>query len=153
MSESILNATEEQLKNAQAKITYLGEQSKPIPTVVFFTEEHDFSMNRFTQLHRTHKEYDNDSLPYTMQFTVKPVEFKRLLHALKPLLSKEDIAKGEEFLSFCVVYKTDLGQEGYEFLINASSARSFYEILIDALEPDNEVGRKALTKQFKTVLG
>jgi hypothetical protein len=151
MAESILDATEEQLKSAQAKITYLGEQLKPIPTVLFFAEGHEVSMSPFLDAQKAHEPYTNDEMPYTKRFSVAPAEFRRMLSVIKPIVTAADAAKGPEFISFTVVRKTQAGFEGHEFRIGPASGEEFYRKLIDALKPGNEAGRSALSKQFANI--
>lgn len=151
MAESILDATEQQLKRAQAKITYLGEQTKPIPTVVFFTEGHKPSRNSFLKVQRSPHPYTNDELPYTVQFSVTAFEFRRILSTLKPVLTKEEIGKGPQFLSFSIVRENGSQIEGHEFAIGPSFGEVFYRRLISALEPKNEAARTGLAKQFRNV--
>lgn len=151
MSEKILDATEEQLQSAQAKITYLGEQEKPIHTVIFFTEVHTVALDHFTSVQRSPEPYTNDGLPYTKQFSVTAKEFQRVLSAVKPIVTKIDAAKGPEFISFSVTRNTDVGFEGHEFRIGPASARPFYQNLIDALDTQNRFGRDVLIRQFTNI--
>ena len=65
MNSVILDATENQLRRSQAKLTFLGPQTKPIPTVVLFAEGHVPSMETFVRYHHARRPYENDDLPYT----------------------------------------------------------------------------------------
>src|SRR5579864_4361589 len=114
MNESILDATIDQLRMAQAKITYLGTQSKPIPTVIFFTEGHHVDRDQFASVQQHGKAYPNDDLPYTMQFTVRPEELRRILDALKPVLAGNDKVSGPVILSFTVT-RSERTVIGHEF--------------------------------------
>ena len=151
MTEKILDATEEQLKLAQAKITYLGEQEKPIPTVVFSTEGHKVSLACFLNVQRSPKPYANDEMPYTRYFSVTPREFQRMLSAVKPIITRIDAAKGPEFISFCVIRKIDADFEGHEFRIGPASGKTFCQKLIGALDAQNQFGRDELIKQFTNI--
>ena len=151
MNESILGATIDQLRTAQAKITYLGTQSKPIPTVVFSTEGHHVDLQQFTSVQQLRKPYPNDELPDTMQFTVQPEEFRRILDTLKPVLAENDKASGPVILSFSVVRSTPTAT-GHEFRIHRDTARRFYAALVNALDAGNEPGRAALNKQSSVAL-
>ena len=149
MAESILNATEEQLKEAQAKITYLGPQDKPIATVVFFSTGHTVSMAQFAHVQESRAPYQNDELPYTTRFEVKPAELRRMLQAVRSVLSRSD---GMPLLSFTVMRNAATSIDGHEFRIGRNSAKAFYEQLIGALDPENAAGRQALTKQFQNAV-
>jgi len=152
MAEAILEATAIQLKTAQAKITYLGEQTKPIATVVFSTEGYGVEINRFLKVQTSPEPYMNDGLPYTKYFTVTSEEFHRILSAVKPVVVKREDFHGRDFLSFSVTRETGTGIEGQEFCIGSHTGKEFYEKLIAALAPENHLGREILTKQFVNVL-
>jgi hypothetical protein len=149
--DSILSSTEEELKLAQAKITYLGEQNKPIPTVVFFTGNHEMSMESFVKFQKDSQAYSNDDLPYTKHVSVTAREFRRMLSAVQPTLTREAVPKGHELLSFCVVREIAGKVEGCEFRIGSALGREFYRNLLDALGPGNEPARAALSKQLMNI--
>ena len=151
MNESILDATIDQLRMAQAKITYLGTQSKPIPTVIFFTEGHHVDLDQFASVQQHGKAYPNDDLPYTMQFTVRPEELRRILDALKPVLAGNDKVSGPVILSFTVT-RSERTVIGHEFRIHTVAAPRFYSALVNALDAGNELGRTALNKQSAAAL-
>jgi len=152
MLTTILHSSEDQLKNAQAKITYLGEQHKPIATVMFVAQGYAPSLKRFIEFQRnTHEAYPNDELPYTKKFDVSPQEFRRILSAIEPIVAKEDGSKSPDFLSFCVVRRINGGYDGREFFIKRTFGEQFYKKLIDALDRENEAGRTILNKQFKNL--
>jgi hypothetical protein len=146
MAESILNATEEQLNAAQAKITYIGPQDKPIGTVVLFTQGYTVSIPQFAHVQLSRKTYPNDELPYTTQFIVKPAELRRMLQSVRAVLARPE---GVTVLSFSILRDAGTSIEGHEFRIGYKSGASFYENLIGALDPGNEAGRQALSKQFQ----
>lgn len=148
MSQSILDSTTEQLQTAQAKITYLGEQTKPIATVVFHAPGHEVSMKDFAKVHCTGELYTNDELPYTRAFAVSPQEFSDILKALKPVLSDPAVSQGAEFLSFSVFRKENADIEGHEFRISAKAGKSFYQSILNSLSKESETGRQIIQKQF-----
>ncbi len=152
MAQSIFVTTEAELHKAQAKITYLGVQTKPIPTVTYSVEGYPISMNLFLAVQRKQDPYMNDQLPYTKAFTVTVAEFHRMLTAIKPVVTSTPAVGDAEFLSFSVTRETDAGIEGQEFRIGPHTGKEFYEKLIAALVPENHSGRAILTKQFVNVL-
>ena len=150
MADPILSADEAELKNAQAKITYLGEQIKPVATVVFHPEEYKVSMVRFVMVEGRQEPYPNDAMPYTVRFTVTTTELKRMLSSVKSILEHAPAVK-PMFLSFTVV-REELGTiEGREFSIPEAVGQEFYSKLIAALNPANAAGRSVLGKQFGDV--
>lgn len=152
MAQSIFVTTEAELHKAQAKITYRGVQTKPIPTVAYSVEGYPTSMKLFLAVQRRQEPYMNDQLPYTQAFTVTAAEFHRMLMAIKPVVTSTAVVEDSEFLSFSVTRETDTGVEGQEFRIGPHAGKEFYEKLIAALAPENHLGREILTKQFVNVL-
>jgi hypothetical protein len=151
MAESVLDANESQLELGQAKITYLGSQLKPIPTVVFTAAGYPARMDRFLEVQRVHEPYPNDETPYTMQFSVEPSEFRRILSAVKPAVTRSSDKSSPGFLSFSVTYEVGNKIEGHEFRIGRATGSEFYEKLLGALGPADAEGRTVLMKQFQAV--
>jgi hypothetical protein len=146
MNTSVLEITADQLRTAQAKLTFLGPQSKPVPTVVFFIEGHLPSMEAFIPWHRSRRPYENDDLPYTVKFAVSRAEFMRLLQAERGLLAGSS-SSGGEFISFTVVVETPSGGAGEEFTIREPLLEEFYKTAIGAMNPDNSAARQGLSGQ------
>src|SRR5207245_363828 len=100
MSESIFDATESQLTSAQAKITYLGSQLNPIPTVIFSATGYKPRLDLFLEVQPGHEPYQNDQTPYTIQFSVDPSVFRRILLAVKPVVTRSAMKSGLDLLAF-----------------------------------------------------
>jgi hypothetical protein len=149
--DSILQATEKALASAQAKISYLGPQTKPIPTVVFHAQDHDVVMEDFTEVQPRPEPYPNDPLPYTVFFAVTPAELHRMLLAVEPVVTATDAAAEGDFLAFTVVRRERARVTGAEYRVGPASARAFYGALLGALDPGNTAGRAALTRQATNV--
>lgn len=151
MSQSVLVSTEAQLQHAQAKITYLGEQDKPIATVVFYTSEHEANMKDFAKLHSAGELYTNDELPYTRFFAVTPKEFLDVLQSLKTVLSDPAVSQGADFISFTILRTENSHAVGHEFKVDPSAGKSFYQAIITALRRDNELGKQLLREQLTNI--
>jgi len=151
MAGSILDATEALLQRAQAKITYLGDQDKPIGSVIFSSAGHSVSMRPFLAVQPSPTAYTNDQSPYSTHFSVTPVEFRRMLQAVKPALDRSGTSPRAPVLSFTVVRETGQTVDGQEFLLGYESGERFYRSLIDALDPVNGPGRAALIRQFRSI--
>lgn len=134
MPGSMWTLTNEQLRTAQAKITYLGVQSKPVPTVTFGIAGQAVVMARFLEVQLSQQPYDNDEMPYTKSFPVSVNEFQRMLAAAKPILVQLDTGRAD-FLSFCVVSGSGDEIVGKEFFIPSSRGESFYRALLGAVSP------------------
>ncbi len=165
----VLDATENDLQTAQAKISYLGDQTGPVQNVVFTSDASKLSLDLFYDVQR--EKYNNDGLEErralldpkstdsqarlksVRHFTVSPREFAAILTAVKPILTKENVAKGPQFLAFVVIYKKGDEFKGQEFRIGMDSAEDFYLKLRGALGRENNTGRKIVTSQFHNALG
>ena len=150
MAAEIWNATDDQLKTAQAKITYLGEQEKPIPTIVFAVEGHTVSMVRFLSVQRSKKPYVNDELPYTKTFAVTLPEFRGILASVKPIATGAAPDK-QEFLSFSVLAGAGNAIVGQEFLISRSQGKQFLEAVERSISPLNSTAQETLKAQIKNL--
>ncbi len=146
MNASLFEVTPDQLRSAQAKLTFLGPQSKPVPTLVLFIEGHLPLMKAFVPFHRSRHTYENDDLPYTAMFAVSRAEFVRLLRAEKGLLAGSS-SSGGEFVSFTVVAEGVGGRTGEEFMIREPSLEEFYKTAIGAMNSDNSTAREGLSRQ------
>jgi hypothetical protein len=151
MNDSVFSVGADQLTRAQAKITYLGEQSKPISTVLFFSEGFVAELDKFLKMQAEPTPYDNDLLPSTQSFAVSPAEFHRILQSVKPILEALDPSSQPEFLSFTVAYSTDSDWIGQEYRLDYEQGAGFYSALIEALDPDNESGVEIVTKQYRNI--
>jgi hypothetical protein len=147
---SIWELGDPQLTRAQAKITYLGVQTKSVPTVVFGVEGHKVAMVRFLSVQRAGKPYDNDELPYTKSFSVSSQELRRIMSALRPIVTAINEPEGD-FLSFSVLTGAGDSIVGEEFLIPRSRGKQFYTALLDSLSEKNSEGRLIVGQQFKNV--
>ena len=149
MATSIWVATVEQLSQAQGKITYLGEQTKIVPTVAFAVEAHELAMVRFLGVQRSRKPYVNDESPYTKTFTVGREQFKQILSAIQPL-AKSDGGQ-RDFLSFSVLTGAGAALTGEEVFISRAEGKRFYSTLLQTLSPENADGQKFIRAQLKNV--
>jgi hypothetical protein len=149
LASSVWVLTDEQCRNAQAKITYLGEQTKPVPTLLFGVGRTP-SIAAFLKVQRSAAPYDNDTMPYTKTFTVSSEEFRRMLAAVQPIVA--NIAEQRpDFLSFAVLCAGNNEVVGEEFPISRALGEAFYRALLTAVSPDNEMAKMMLTNQYKNV--
>ena len=147
MAAEIWDATDDQLKTAQTKITYLGEQEKPIPTIVFAVEGHSPSMVRFLNVQRSRKPYVNDELRYTKTFTVAVSEFRRILAAVRPIVTAPAPAR-PEFLSFSVLCGAGDAIIGHEYLIQRTHGKQFLEGVQQSLTPSNTAAQAIIKAEI-----
>jgi hypothetical protein len=150
MTAEIWSATDDQLKTAQAKITYLGEQEKPIPTVVFAAQGHAVSMVRFLSVQHSKKPYANDKLPYTKSFTVTLAEFRRILEAVRPLAAAA-LPNRNPFLSFSVLVGAGESVVGQELSISHNQGKQFLTTIDQSISPANTPAHAILGAEVKNL--
>jgi hypothetical protein len=148
----ILDSTEEQLRAAQAKITYYGEQKAPVLTVAFTTDSSTPVMEDFRKVQRLEYPYGNDRLSIRT-FGVTAAEFRRMLASVRLMVSTALEKKDEKGRPLNLLYFTILRHDasdivGDEFAIAADKAKLFYRALIGAIGNGDENGRRTLEKQM-----
>lgn len=151
MPQTILDATAEQLPQAQAKITFIGTQSKPIPTVIVATAAGAPWLDEFTVI-QNQRTYENDT-ERVSQFLVSPQEMHKLLGSVRGSVVAQASGSQPRVLSFCVARKKDDQVVGEQFWVESAKASGFYRQLLDALPRENEKGRAALESQRQAVCG
>ncbi len=150
MPSSIWTATDAQLSSAQAKVTYLGEQTKVVPSVAFSVAGHRLAMVRFLDVQRSRRPYINDESLATKQFAVPVDVFRRILLAVRPIVTPDE-ERGPEFLSFTVVTGAGAALVGEEHLIGQAKGKKFYTALLQALPPDEAQAQNIIRAQFRNV--
>src|SRR5262249_48042066 len=148
-----LDWSADELQSAQAKITYAGEQTAPVLTVVFHKEGHKLSMERFHHVqHDLEVLYGNDAGPVIREFRVTTKEFSQVIKNVRQYLNEEILkrdSKGriENILLFSIVRDNGGRVEGGEFGVTGRAGREFYKALLEALDVENEAGRRIITEQ------
>jgi hypothetical protein len=148
----VFDWTVQELRSAQAKITYIGEQTRPILTVVFSAGDETLpaSLDHFAQFQRSRKIYSNDRLSTIRRFTVSPEQFHRILSAVRPVLTGDAPSAGNPIVSFTVTTRISGHFRGREFLLNRDSGERFYRALMSAFEGPNAVP-EPLSSQFRSI--
>jgi hypothetical protein len=148
---SIFERSERELQKAAAKVSYRGEQTKPIPNVIFSTEGYKVSNEDFLPLQKNIP-YNND-VGGAMRFAVTPEEFHKILEAVHPLALKAETLEDPEFLAFVVICPARAGVEGYQVQIDRQFGKEFYQKLLSGLDPKNKEGHKIIGWQKAWVTG
>jgi hypothetical protein len=141
-------ATPTDLRPLQVKVTYVGVQSKPLPTVVFSTFHHLIAMDWFTRLRRPGLHYQNDEVAL-WNFSVTPEEMFRVVEALAaPDLLRDDRDVADPALSLMIVIKQSrLGDHEFEALFDRSRCRVLMDAIWGAVAPTNSLGASVLDQQ------
>jgi hypothetical protein len=148
MDHSIFGSSESDLKFAAGKLTYLGPQEKPIPTVLFSTVGYAPPLDRFALFQGGRKRYQNDDPGNIRRFSVTPREFHSILAAVRDLV-KAPTGGRPDFVSLVLLEKDD---QGGEFQITRADGPAFYRAVQGALDRENELGRNLLWAQERNVL-
>lgn len=153
VTNDVLDLAKGEVQWAQGKITYLGEQTRPILTVVFSTAESacPTSLEHFVHLQRSSKPYSNDRLSSVMRFTVPQETFKRMLGKVSGVLADKDAFEGRPIISFAVMLSVDSHPKGREFLINRPFGERFYAALISVFNEEERPAPEPLLTQFRAI--
>ena len=143
--KALSHATARDLRNLQVKLTYVGTQTKPIPTVVFTTFYHNIHMDWFLPLRKSNLHYANDEIAL-WNFTVTPDEMKQVITALAQakVLQKPNETPAA-YLSLMLVQRDSrIGPSEFEAVLSREDAESVSSAIRDALADDNGLARKVM---------
>ena len=145
----IFDRTKEELQKSVALIKYQGMQTMPIPNVVFTTEDFDGPLASF-DLRGVTTCYSDSYKKYRL--IVTPAELRRMLRALRPMANLPPPVS-HKVCVWCFIGRMDEGElEWMDLKIEYPDAPEFYETIINALDMENTVGRKAVTEQYHRVV-
>ena len=134
----------EQLRTLQVKLTYVGIQTKPIPTVAFTSHFNALDMAKFKPLCRPGFDYGNDDLPNIWTFTCSPEELQQMIKSVGEI---EAVRQGEvigEFLSFMMYNTTPEGDKAFEAILDAETSKLLLSKIRAALDTGNTGGIETL---------
>ena len=148
----LYQGTARDLRTMQVKLTYVGPQTKPVPTVVLNTFYHLIRMDWFSPLRKSNLHYDNDEIS-VCNFTVTPEEMKKVVTALRQVkaLREPDETKLPYLSLMIVMYESRLGQFASEIVLNRKGAESVSSAIRDSLDVDNGLGRKVMDLQSQII--
>ncbi|MCP4674849.1 MAG: hypothetical protein GY854_04935 [Deltaproteobacteria bacterium] len=133
-----------ELSRAQLKLTYVGEQTIPVPTVVISTLHRLPDLDEFTPYRSRGILYANDEGTDVRSGAVTADELKGLVQAAsaQPALSPNDL--GAAALTLTITRRTSTGTQGGEMIVNLPTARSLVSALIGVANPSNEIVMRIL---------
>jgi hypothetical protein len=146
----IFDRTEEELQQSVAILSYLGMQTKPIPDVIFTTDDFDSPLAIFDIFRGGMMTLDSYGYNHS-RLAITPAELRRVLRALKPMTS-DSIELQIDHVSFFVGRVNGDWIEGYDLKLDFPDVPEMYERIIGALDMENTAGRKAVTEQFHRVV-
>ncbi len=157
MNADVLNAlaagTATDLRPLQVKLTYIGPQTKPIPTVVFTTFYHVPVLDWFFGLRTPGLHYNNDDIAL-WNFTVTPEEMSQVVNAMaKSDIVPENRESGDPLLSLMMaVQGSRIGRVGFEAVLNRDQFGVLNETVRDALDSTNQLARSVIDRQRQLIL-
>jgi len=134
----------EQLRTLQVKLTYVGPQKKPIPTLAFASHFDVVDMEKFRQFRRSGFDYGNDDFPNIWTFTCSPEELQQMIESVGEV---EAVRQGKvigEFLSFMMYNTTPEGDKAFEAILDAETSELLLNKIRGAFDTGNTGGIAAL---------
>ncbi|WP_437674849.1 hypothetical protein [Sorangium sp. So ce131] len=145
---ALASGDERDLRSLQIKLTYVGSQKKPVPSVVIMTTHHLAVLDWFLDLQTDGLRYENDTTAL-LNFTVSPREMKGIVAALSAMgdaLGRSDAASAALSL-MAALRDSRLGSISAEALLDRQTAAAVIDALAAALDAQNGVGRAVLDAQ------
>ncbi len=136
----------QQLRTLQVKLTYVGEQDKPIPTVAFTSQFNTLDLEKFRPFRRPGFHYGNDDLPNIWTFTCSPEELQRMVNTLGEIQAVRQGKVIGEFLSFMMYNTTPAGEKVHEAILDAEMTKLLLEKIKASLDPANKEGIEILDR-------
>lgn len=127
------------------KLTHVGEQTGPVPTVVVQVYFYLPSLEKFRSFQSPGVSYVNDELPTILNFATSPDEFSRALEKTDQV--RKTASQGQPSLSFVTIVDAPEGIKGAEILFTYDGGVELHRALADAIDQDNKIGQLVLQKQ------
>lgn len=150
--EVLAGGTARDLRTLQVKLTHVGMQSKPVPSVVFTTFYHIVRMEWFVPLRKPGLHYNNDEIAL-WNFTVTPEEVERIVKSLHKSATGQAAQQTQgPYLSLMLALRESrLGQHDYEAVFSQDQSAIVIQTITDALNADNGMGRKVMALRQQVV--
>lgn len=145
----LASATERDVWTAQVKLTFVGTQSKPVPSLAFTTFHHMLDMSWFLPLRRPGLHYENDEFDI-WNFSVSPHEMRS---ALTHLPRADSISETMPFVSLGVALRRSrLGECGVEVLLGPAATDATVSVIAREMDETNGLARTVLELYRSTFL-
>ena len=142
--DHLLGYQESALYHACAKLTHVGEQTRPVSSIFMNVYYHLPELDAFKVLRTPGISYVNDELPTILNFSITPGEFRSMVKAVNDIGTS-----GEETPSLSVAVIVFLSEraEGVELLFTREGGIAVHKALGGALDPTNGIGSAVLNLQ------
>lgn len=145
-------ATSRDLHHAQVKLTFVGLQTKAVPTLAFSSFRHLLDMSLFVPFRRPGVSYANDDTQVWC-FSVEPDEMAHIVSSLAQVEAlRPSHEPAEPSLSLMIVlHDSRLGNLHLEALLSSADAGRVSRAIRDALRRDNGLARRVLAMHRKAM--
>ena len=134
---SLLALSDQQLETAQLKLSYLGSQTKPIPTVVFTVHGHDVDWDAFSPWLHPNDEIFRQYRHAEPTFMVSVPQMRDAIASLKQVPGEVPQAgSSSEWLSVAVTANDSSAAQGFERWFDPGQAQTLFVYLRQALRAD-----------------
>ncbi len=157
MIADILNTlaagTATDLRPLQVKLTYIGPQTKPIPTVILTTFYHVPVLDWFVGLRTPGLHYSNDDIAL-WNIVVTPEEMSQVVKAMaKPDIVPEGRESSDPLISVMgAAQGSRIGSVGFEAVVNRDQFSVLSEAVRNALDSTNQLARSVIDRQRQLIL-
>ena len=126
------------------KLTYLGDQEKPVPSVFF----HSVGMTAGYEIFIPHQSksvrYSNDTVGNARHFIFTRQEQAAILGNLAPIMPGD--ATPNPRWALVMVQPSPSGSRSIEWFLNDTLARQIVDAITRALAPENQLGKRILSQ-------
>ncbi len=133
------------LVGVNVKLTYLSEQTKPIPTVVFGSFSVLPSLAPFKPFEKRGHDYGNDALSRVEHFSVGLAELKAMLQKANTIPAVQRGSQSGTVLSFGVVDSAPGSTKGLQVILDRADAQALVAALQGAALPGNAAAKQTLS--------
>jgi hypothetical protein len=141
------------LRPLQVKLTYVGPQTKPVPTVVFTTFYHIPVLDWFVGLRTPGLHYDNDDIAL-WNFTITPEEMSQVVKSMaKSDIVPENRESSVPFMSLMMAAQgSRIGSVGFEAVVDRDQFRVLSDAIRNALDSTNQLARRVIDRQRQLIV-
>lgn len=148
----LASATATDLRPLQIKLTYVGPQTKSVPSIAFTTFYHVLDLDWFVGLRSLGLHYDNDDIA-VWNFTVTPEEMMQVVGRLAKAGAISEIRElRDPHLSFTLAIRNSrIGDAAFEAVLDRVRAKVLIETIRNTLGPINQLAATVIDQHHQIV--